>query len=120
MGLGAGGTMRQKVYHDSYGLDTWEQSEYAEVVIYIVNSELFAAITGEKAPPSPVDAETYTAYGYPWFDLYDEHRADIPASDILGTVKGTGALDAEKGNGQKDGSISVPDSQVVTLPLKKE
>lgn len=120
MGLGAGGTMRQNVYPDGYGRDTWDENECNEIVIYIVNSEFFAEITGEAPPPSPVDAETYTAYGFPWFDLYDEHLGDIPAGDILGNVKGTGELDAQNGEGTPDESVIVPDSQVVKLPQKKK
>ena len=120
MGLGAGGTMRQKVYADSYGRDTWDEKQYSEIVIYIVNSEAFTEITGEAPPPSPVDAETYTAYGFPWFDLYDEHLADIPAGDILGNVKGTGELDTQNGSGKPDNTVSVPDSQVVKLPQKSK
>jgi hypothetical protein len=119
MGLGAGGKMRQKVYPDSYGLETWEQESAIEIVVYIINSEDFHAIVGEQPPQSPVDAETYTAYGYPWFDLYDEHKGDLPVDEKLRDVKSTGTLDKEKG-GQADESVTVPDSLVIKLPLGKE
>jgi len=115
MGLGAGGKMRQKVYPDTYGLDTWEHEPVAEIVVYIINSEDFLAIVGETPPPSPVDAESYTAYGYPWFDLYDEHKGDIPANDKLKNVQSTGTLDGSKGI-KTDASVDVPDSLVVKLP----
>jgi hypothetical protein len=116
MGLGAGGKMRQKVYPDSYGLDAWDTDQCIEAVVYIVNSEAFAEITGEQPPDSPVSVAAYTDYGYPWFDLYDEGRNDIETSDVLRDVKSVGTLDAEQGL-PPDSSIAVPDSQVVKLPL---
>jgi hypothetical protein len=83
MGLGAGGVMKQKVYSDSYGIDTWDLANYGRVDVHIVNSEQFSNITGTEPPPPPVDAQTYTAHGLPWFDLYDEARADLPGSERL-------------------------------------
>jgi hypothetical protein len=116
MGVGAGGRMKQKVYEDGYGLDTWQQSEPQWVVIYIINSKQFEAITGLTPPTTPVDATTYTSYGFPWFDLYDENKSDLPASGKLKNVKSTGELDKQKGiSKQSDSSIVVPDSQVIKL-----
>ena len=115
MGLGAGGTMRQKVYEDAYGVTTWSVEQKQEVVIYIVNSEQFQSLTGIPLPPSPIDAATYTSYGFPWFDLYDEHKKDLRASDPLKKVKSAGDLDEEHRLGKKDASVSVPDSQVIKL-----
>ncbi|MFZ1729676.1 MAG: hypothetical protein WBQ23_08050 [Bacteroidota bacterium] len=116
MGIGAGGSMKQKVYEDGYGLDTWQQSEPQEIVIYIINSEQFEAITGLTPPTTPVDAATYTSYGFPWFALYDEHKTDLPASSTLKHVKSTGELDKQKHiNKQSDSSVVVPDSQVIKL-----
>jgi hypothetical protein len=116
MGLGAGGSMKQKVYEDRYGLDTWSQDDPQEIVIYIINSEQFRSITGIEPPDTPVEAATYTSYGFPWFDLYDEHKADLTASKKLKNVKSTGQLDKEKGiSKQNDSSFVVPDSQVIKL-----
>lgn len=116
MGIGAGGTMRQKVYEDEYGVTTWSVEQVKEVVIYIVNSEQFEALTGIAPPPTPIDAATYTAHGFPWFDLYDEHKKALPASDKLKKVKSTGELDKDKDlKIQNDASVVVPDSQVIKL-----
>jgi hypothetical protein len=116
MGLGAGGRMKQKVYEDTYGVDTWVQEKPREVVIYILNSEQFETITGLIPPPTPVEAATYTSYGFPWFALYDEHKTDLPTSPALGNVKSTGELDKQKGiSKQHDSSVVVPDSQVIKL-----
>jgi hypothetical protein len=116
MGIGAGGSMKQKVYKDGYGLDTWQQTEPQVVVIYIINSEQFRVITGLTPPTTPVDAATYTSYGFPWFGLYDEQKSDLPASGTMKKVKSAGTLDKEKGiSKQSDSSIVVPDSQVIKL-----
>ena len=59
MGLGAGGRMRQKIYPDEYGIDTWDMDNYKRVDIHIVNSVMFKEITGLEPPPTPVTAEVY-------------------------------------------------------------
>jgi len=41
MGLAAGGSMRQKIYADGHGLDTWDQSNCARVYVHLVNSEMW-------------------------------------------------------------------------------
>ncbi len=75
-GLGAGAIMSQKIYPDSYGVDTWEQANQGRVLVHIVNSDEFCAITGREAPITPIDASTYTRYGLPWLDVYDESTRD--------------------------------------------
>ena len=78
MGLAAGGRMRQEIYPDPHGLDTWDQASYGRVFVHIVNSQLWREITGEPCPPTPVDARAYTDAGLPWFELYDDQLGDIP------------------------------------------
>jgi hypothetical protein len=114
MGLGAGGRMKQSIYPDRHGLDTWDQQSFARVYVHLVNSQMWTAITGEPMPSSPVSAQAYAQHGYPWFDLYDEARGDIGASDALGKVKSVKEMDAEKGFGvlQDDSSVHVPDELV--------
>jgi hypothetical protein len=116
MGLGAGGTMRQKVYPDPHGIDTWDELRFGRVYVHIVNSQLYAQITGRIPPQSPVSARTYTEHGYPWFDLYDEHLGDVEPSPVFEDVKTIAELDAEKGfeGQQDDSSFDMPPSQVVT------
>jgi hypothetical protein len=96
MGLGAGGKMTQKIYPDPHGLGTWDQDNYGTAFVHIVNSEQFAQLTGQPAPPSPVSAQLYTQYGYPWFELYDERQPHLAASEKLGGVKSIKEKDLEK------------------------
>lgn len=88
MGIGAGGRMRQKVYPDVHGIDTWDQTAFARLPIHIVNSQMFREITGIAPPPTPISAELYTNLGLPWFELWDHEKADVPASKRLARVKG--------------------------------
>ena len=90
MSVGAGGKIRQKLYPDAYGLDTWEAEPAARAFMLLLNSEQFRAATGRDAPPSPVDVATYARLGLPWFDLYEEDRADLAAPDRLAGVKPVG------------------------------
>lgn len=113
MGLGAGGAIRQKIYPDAYGLDTWDPANSGAILIHLVDSARFQEITGSAPPPTPVDARTYTEHGLPWLDLYDESRGDIGPADAFLDVKTIAARDAELGAAAEDGhSLSIPESQV--------
>lgn len=116
MGLGAGGAMKQKIYPDPYGIDTWDRDNYGRVFIHIINSTEFSAITGLDPPPTPIDAKTYTEYGLPWFDLYDETKGDVTPSERLAKAKTISARDAERGESvQTDTSFKVPETQTRKL-----
>src|SRR5690606_17439406 len=95
MGLGAGGRMKQSIYPDRHGADTWDASNRARVFVHLVNSQMWTAITGEPMPSTPVSAQTYAQHGYPWFDLYDEDRGDVAASQTLSAVKSVSEMDSE-------------------------
>jgi len=115
MGLGAGGRMRQKIYRDEYGIDSWDQENYGRVYVHILNSMMFREVTGLEPPPTPITARTYQEHGLPWFDLYDQHLGDVKPSDELQKVKTVKETAKEKGFGpqQDDGSIDIPGDQVV-------
>ena len=100
MGVGAGGQMKQKVYPDPYGLDTWDAENYESIIVYLVNSVQYQAITGSAPPPTPISAQTYTQFGLPWFDLYDEEAGDISATETLRSVKPTEAMTGTEASDQ--------------------
>ena len=114
MGLGAGGEIRQKLYPDPHGLDTWDPDNHGSVSIHIVNSEQYQVLTGEHLPPPPIDAATYTAHGLPWFDLYDEDMPDLPAATTLARVQPIHERDAELGEppGADDAAVEVTEGQI--------
>jgi hypothetical protein len=117
MGLAAGGRMKQKVYPDPHGLDTWDRDNTARVFVHIVNSQLWREITGEPPPPTPVTAREYTRHGLPWFDLYDEQLGTIDPSATLEKVKSIKELDAEKSSLPLQDDDPVEPAPVKTLPV---
>ena len=115
VGLGAGGRMRQEIYADDYGSDTWEPRPCATVRIDLVDAVAFEAVTGVKVPAPPVDAESYTRHGLPWFDLLDPLRGDIPAADRLAGIRSVADLQNER-----DEPLPIPESQVIRLLRLRE
>jgi hypothetical protein len=98
MGLGVGGRVKQKIYPDDYGIEIWDQQNYESLSVHILNSEQYKEITGQKSPPPPISVETYVKYGLPWFDYYDEKRADLLPSPALAALKTIGHKNHESGN----------------------
>lgn len=90
MGLGAGGSMHQEVYRDERPLSDWSQDPVARVFVHLVTPPAWRRITGEDAPPSPVDRAAYTKAGLPWYDYYDDSADDLAAADPLSRVKPVG------------------------------
>jgi hypothetical protein len=108
--------MQQKIYPDPYGIDTWDQDNYARVFVHILNSAQFFAITGIEPPPTPTDAKAYTDSGLPWFALYDESAGDVPVSERLSEVKTIAARDAECGvPNQGEAPLDVSEAQIRTV-----
>ncbi len=117
MGLGAGGRMKQKIYPDRHGIDTWDPENCSEIEIQILNSDYFEQVTGQKPPPTPINAEKYTEYGLPWFDLYDEGKEDVGAPEILKNIKTISQTDKERGErGPTNAPLKIDDDQILKLP----
>jgi hypothetical protein len=114
MGLGAGGTMRQKIYPDSYGANAWDFENYGSVFVHLVNSAQYRNMTGQDPPATPINAKSYAEKGLPWFDLYDEEKGDITGGEPLTTVKSIQEKEAEKGSGREgeDESVNISDSSI--------
>ena len=117
MGLGAGGRMRQQIFPDPYGAQTWDPLTCRLIDVYLLNSMAYRQVTGRPAPETPVTARMYTQHGYPWFDLYEERLGDVPAADALGAVKSVREVDEQKGLGpqQDDAPMTIPEHQVIDL-----
>jgi len=120
MGLAAGGRIRQKIYPDPYGADTWDLTNSGRVWVHIVNNEMFRQITGREPPPTPISARDYTAFGLPWFELYDEDKGDLDAAGKLKSIKSVKQTDQAKyGAGlQDDDPVEVPADQTIHLGEK--
>jgi hypothetical protein len=118
MSLSAGGSMKQEISKDPFGLNFWDQSCFSRVYVRIVNSEMYENITGMKAPLSPISANTYSSYGYPWYDIYNETASNsIDQSNKLNQVKSVKEIDQTKyaWPQQDDSTVTLPSSQVKSI-----
>lgn len=87
MGLGAGGTMRQKIYPDPYGIDAWEAEPAAALRVRLTGARDWEALTGEAPPPTPVTAGLAASLGLPWFELDDADLGDVAPAPVLRGVR---------------------------------
>jgi hypothetical protein len=114
MGLGAGGTMKQEVYEDPYGLDDWDTNHTSRTYIHLANSLAWKAITQQDPPYPPATAADYTRHGLPWFDYY---------SDDLKALVGTGKMAAIKSilqlGYQKGLAGVIPENESAEVPADK-
>lgn len=115
MGLGAGGKMIQKIYPDPYGVETWDLANCGSIVVHIMNSEQYRELTGLEPPPTPITAQAYTEYGFPWFALYDEDQGDVPAAETLSRVKPIREQESGVVDRAEDQAIDIPESQIQKL-----
>lgn len=98
MGLGAGGRMVQRIYPDDQPRGTWDAASARVVHVHLATTRMWASITGEAPPPTPVSAEAYLRHGLPWFGLYDEHRGDLAPPAALRKVRSVAAMMAGAGS----------------------
>ena len=71
MAFGPGGLVRQKLYPDAHGAETWDGASAVRLELVLVEADWLAARTGRHYP-SPIDAASYAAAGLPWFELGDD------------------------------------------------
>ncbi|WP_107054709.1 hypothetical protein [Streptomyces sp. NRRL WC-3725] len=109
MGLGVGGSMRQEVYRDDRPLDDWSERPAGRVFVHLVTPPEWRRITGEAAPPSPVDRAAYTRAGLPWYDYYDADAEDLAPTRALEAVEPVGEWlgdDLEPWQAPSDGQVT--------------
>lgn len=96
MGLGMGGSMRQEIYDDKYGINSWDLENRQRCFVMLANAQQWMSITGEEPPLSPISAEQYSKAGLPWFDYFDGDKKAIEGAKALGKVQSIKDLAAEK------------------------
>lgn len=97
MGVAAGGSIKQQIHKDTYGLGSWEIKKKRSVTIHIVNSLAYKAITGNEPPQSPITAEQYKAAKIPWYHHYDETIQPVKPSSAFKRILGIASIDARRG-----------------------
>jgi hypothetical protein len=112
MGIGAGGTIKQKIYPDTYGIDCWNGHSTAAAKVYIINSAQFIYVTGRPPPPPVISAADYTRSGFPWFALWDAESGDLGSQSVLEQVKSIGSIDRSRDPQHQDQSIDIPKDQI--------
>ncbi len=117
LGVGAGGRIEQRVYRDPFGLETWHATPRVVVRIHLIEADEYERVTGETAPPSPIDAETYTRFGLPWFKVYDASREDIPATPLMSQVKSVDEVsESETHPARRDAPTPINEYQIRPIP----
>jgi len=93
MALGVGGSMKQKIATDPHGPHTWDTSRGQQAMVHLCSPLMYAAITRRLPPGEPPTAATYTAAGFPWFELYGEDEVnDVDAPEVLAAVQSLAQL----------------------------
>lgn len=82
MNLAAGGAIQQHIQEDQHDASDWQKDRTTVFNVQILNSALFRTVTGLEPPPCPIDAKTYKALGYSFFDIPEA------VSNIHGTFDG--------------------------------
>jgi hypothetical protein len=114
MGLAPGGLMKQQIYADRHGLDTWDQDKPLRCFVHILNSEQWHAATGQPAPGKPPTADDYANAGMPWFEYYDD-RAALDGAKPLAQLDSVAAKGVKLG--QKPLTDNGPIKPAVVIPL---
>ncbi|SAK66584.1 hypothetical protein AWB78_02423 [Caballeronia calidae] len=97
MGLAPGGLMKQKIYRDDFGVEKWDQQHSSRCFVHLLNSAQYEAVTGQQPPRDVPTAADYAKAGLPWFEIYDEDKASVPASAALSGLDSVAALGVKKG-----------------------
>jgi len=121
MTLGVGGRMRQKIYPDRFGLSIWDISQASRAHLRLVDARDWHALTGAAAPASPIDAESYTRAGLPWFEIYDEGEGTV-APTAAKPPRTVGERDREYNDGKTaktNGSVDVNVRQITVIGRDK-
>ncbi|TEY43154.1 hypothetical protein BOTCAL_0377g00030 [Botryotinia calthae] len=92
--LAPGGSIHQAIRKYIFDKDRYDEKNAIMFNVQFLAPKTFQLVTGTPPPPTPVSADTYAEYGYPFFEIYNEPKA------ITGTfgelLKSVGDIDKEK------------------------
>jgi hypothetical protein len=97
MGIAAGGKIKQIIYPDNHGLETWSTECFRGITIHLVNSLVYKSITGEDPPASPVTAERYRDAGIPWYSHFDENVIPVKPPSVFKKILSVMAIEKRRG-----------------------
>ncbi|OHE93771.1 integral membrane protein [Colletotrichum orchidophilum] len=110
MGLAAGGLITQTIEADKYPANVWDVEASVMMNLQILDVKSFCAVTGQPAPDTPVDAQSYANHGYPFFEIWGEEKTGIKGD--FSEVKSVAQIEAERAEAageeyQKEESVPV-------------
>lgn len=97
MGIARGGKIKQQIMEDTYGTESWDETAFRDVVIHIVNSEVYQHITGREAPPCPITQEQYRSSKIPWYSDYKEKAPSLSPVAAFKRILSIGQIDKNRG-----------------------
>jgi hypothetical protein len=97
MGIAAGGSIKQQIIEDTYGAESWDEALFGDVVLHLVNSEVYQRITGLPTPPCPITADSYQRYNIPWYSDYDEKAKAVAPVAVFKRILSIGKIDKSRG-----------------------
>ncbi|KAF7876494.1 hypothetical protein EAF04_001584 [Stromatinia cepivora] len=92
--LAPGGSIHQAIRKDHFGKHRYDEKHAVMFNMQLLGPKTFQLVTGLPPPQTPVSAETYAEYGYPFFEMYNEPRALTGTFGEL--LKSVGDIDKEK------------------------
>lgn len=87
MGFAAGGSIKQEIYEDPYGIAAWDARSTARCFVHVINSSDFKEITGKNPPHPPITKRRYQECGIPWYAYYGGDRRVLSAGEKLRQLK---------------------------------
>ena len=118
MGIAAGGSIKQQILEDEYGIESWDPDACLALNIHIVNSAVYEEITGRPALLSPITAESYAKQGIPWFSHYDESRKSVSAPKIFSQL--LSVLQIDKARGKMENATQKPMRVGPVIPIQTQ
>lgn len=117
MGLAPGGLMRQEICDDPHGIAAWDQDNGVRCFIHLVNSQVYAEITGSAPPHKPPTAKNYNAAGLPWFEYYSD-SSNVGGSEVLGGLTSLGAKHIQQEGQSLSDNTSIQPKVVKSISTK--
>lgn len=88
LGIGAGGTIRQHIEHDTYDPRIWDVASSKILNIQIINSTAFRMVTGLDPPESPIMPSVYFDMGLPFYKLWRDETQKDGVAGVWGSLMG--------------------------------
>lgn len=118
VGLTGGGTIRQELYVDPYGIDDWDMEVAQRVFVSIVHAKDWFKITGENNPNKPFTTQSYAAAKLPWYEYYDEDQKTLPGALSLAKLRSIAAYVKESAQSLMPGSSKFNQPRAIKIGPK--